>query len=211
LTWTAWSGGIEAGIFLSDQELAQSGLSEKLGEFFYQVDDLSYSVTDEFLEHVRASSGPLYAEEKDAKNRVAEARKKLGIAELSSLFDITKKPARDRRRNEFLKEWNATLQFLRDIAKQVVRYRPEWVPEASPAGAQTDAFLHAFYYTKVLVGNRSQYDVMFEENRTRTEAVLREYLKWWQELGTAPWGENEMLQVRLPKLQKLLSKDRVLT
>ncbi len=213
LTARAWWGGIEAGVFLTDAELNQQGLDDRLTEFFQEVDALSHPVTDEFLAHVRdmgRRNEALNREEVNAQKRLDEARKQLGIEKLSSLFDITRKPSADRRRAAFLKEWNATLQTLRHIASRVVDFRPEWIQASAPAGAQADQFLHAYYYNCVKQGSENGTQRLHLENRNSPEAALVKALKWWQAL-TEQQNEKEMLEVRLPELQDLLRRDRVLS
>jgi hypothetical protein len=205
-------GGIEAGIFLTEDELTQYSLDDSLREFFQKVDSLSYPVTEEFLAHVRAiesQNAALYREEKHARERLEEARKALGIEKLFSLFDITRKPSAERHRAAFLKEWSATIQILRDIANRVIAYRPNWIAESAPAGAQADQFLHAFYYNRVARGRSSGFQQLYLENNSRADAALVEALAWWKGQPTAPSNEDEMLENRLPRLQHLLQKDRL--
>jgi hypothetical protein len=212
LTQLAWSGGIEAGLFLTDEDLVQQGLGDPLREFFQRVDFLSFPLTDEFLAHVRAiekANACLYREQENSRRRLDEARKALGIEKLSSLFDVTRKGSGDRQRTSFLREWNATIQILRDIASRVEQYRPAWVPESAPAGAQADQFLHAFFYNRVERGDGFQR--LFLQNRPRTEAALVSALEWWKALRESPGEEQQMLEFRLPELQALLHKDRVLS
>src|SRR5437762_4486781 len=113
LTQRAWVGGIEAGLFLTEDDLIKYGLEEELTLFFQRVDEFSHPVTEEFLKHARAteaSNGMWYREEQNARLRFEESRKALGIAKLASLFDVTRAAPKDRQRIAFLKEWNATLQ-----------------------------------------------------------------------------------------------------
>jgi len=212
LTQRAWAGGIEAGLFLTEENLIEHGLEEGLTSFFQKVDEFSYPVTDEFLKHARAteaSNAAWYREEQNARAFFDESRKALGIAKLASLFDVTRTAPKDRRRAAFLKEWNATLQILRDIAKRVTAYRPAWIAESAPAGAQADQFLHAFYYNRVAKGRSAGFQELYLKNRARTEAALTDALEWWKMLPGPPSGEKEMLEIRLPRLQQLLREDRV--
>ena len=191
LTSRAWSGGIEAGVFLTDAELAQNGMDDQLVEFFQKVDAVSHAVNEQFLELLREleqKNESLYREEESARKRFEEARKQLGIERLTSLFDITRKPTGDKHRNVFLKEWNSTLQILRDISSRVTDFRPAWVPKDAPAGAQADQFLHAFYYTKVKSGTENGFQRMYLENKASPESALIKELKWWQSLEGPPSG-----------------------
>jgi hypothetical protein len=212
LTSRAWTGGIEAGLFLTDDELAQHGIDDGLTEFFQKVDARSYPVTEEFIAHVReidARNSALHQEEANARKRLDEARRALGIEKLSSLFDITRTPSADRQRAAFLKEWNSTIQILRDIAKRVEHYRPAWVQTTAPPGAQADQFLHAYYYNRVKTGTENGFQKLYLQNRPKTEAALTEALEWWRELPGPPGSEKEMLEVRLPELQDLLQESRI--
>jgi hypothetical protein len=89
-------------------------------------------------------------------------------------------------------------------------YRPAWVPVDAPAGAQADQFLHAFYYLQVKQGTENGFQRLYLQNRNRAEAALVEALKWWAALPDQP-TERNMLEVRLPELQDLLRKDRLLS
>lgn len=213
LTQRAWFGGIEAGLFLTEAELTTQGIAERLTEFFQQIDEFSHPVNDEFLAHLRdfeAGTSDLRREESAARRKLDETRQALGIGKLSSLLDITRKPAADRRRNAFLKEWNSTLQILRDIAERVIGYRPSWIDQTAPAGAQADQFLHAYYYNRVRKGGDG-FAQMYRDNRHRTESALVEAFEWWKKLPEAPSGEKEYLENRLPELQDYLRKDRIST
>lgn len=212
LTQRAWTGGIEAGLFLTDEELAVYALDDELTTFFQQVDERSYRVNQQFLEHARALEKAMdayYREEANARKVFEESRKALGISPLNSLFDITHVPSKDRRQTEFLKEWNATITLLRGIANRVTAYRPAWIAESVPAGAQADQFLHAFYYNQVARGRSAGFQHLYLENHKRIDAAVAEALTWWQGLQTAPTNEDEMLATRLPRLQHLLQKHRL--
>lgn len=214
LTRLAWSGGIEAGLFVTEDELVQHGLDDGLIEFFQQVDDQSYPISEEFLALVRAiesQNAALYREQDNSRKRLDEARQALGIKKLSSLFDITRGASADRRRADFLNEWNATIQSLRDIASRMESYRPAWISGSSPDGAQADQFLHAYFYNRVKMGAQSGFQKLYLQNRSRKEAALTEALEWWKALPGPPSGEKVMLEVRLPELQDLLRKNRVLS
>ena len=144
LTHRAWFGGIEAGVFLTDAELSEHGLTKPLEQFFLEIDALSHPLTTELVEEARRfAKDPIHTEMEIASKKFEKAR---SLAPLSSLIDVTKKPVLRRRNTVFLKEWNETITILRGIAKRIVDFRPHWVQSETPAGAQVDQFLHAYYY-----------------------------------------------------------------
>ena len=165
------------------------------------------------MNHTRAvelAKDGWYREERNARKLFEESRAKLGIPTLASLFDVTRVPRRDQRRQAFLKEWTATLKDLRDIASRITAYRPSWIAKPAPAGAQADQFLHAFYYNRVGRGRSEGFQKLYLKNSNRRESALIEALEWWHALPGPPSREDEMLEVRLPRLQQLLRQDRVL-
>jgi hypothetical protein len=214
LTQRAWSGGIEAGVFLTDDELVEQGLGDSLRDFFKETDDRSYAVTDEFLAHVKeieSQNAKLNEEEAKSQRRLDEARKALGIERLTSTNDITRKPPADRKRMAFLKEWSTTLQILRDIARRMAAFLPSWVGEDAPVGAQADQFLHAYYYERVKDGAAAGFQRLYLQNKADPEKALMEALRWWAALPGPPTTEKEMLEEHLPVIQKLITKTRVLS
>ena len=53
LTQRAWSGGIEAGLFMTEEELTEQGLEDEFTSFFRRVDDLSHPITDDLESYPR--------------------------------------------------------------------------------------------------------------------------------------------------------------
>ncbi|MGO7704545.1 hypothetical protein ACC718_38400, partial [Rhizobium ruizarguesonis] len=73
-------------------------------------------------------------------------------------------PRSARQKAEFLKEWNETLQVIRNISDKLVldKNRPNWIGPAAPSGAQAEQFLHAHYYQRTFDGRRADYERFFE-------------------------------------------------
>jgi hypothetical protein len=119
--------------------------------------------------------------------------------------------ASSKKRADFLKEWHATLQDLRDIGNAVSQpaNRPGWISGGAPAGAQADQFLHAHYYQRTFDGRKANYAAFFEANKGRRVDAPAEAMAWWQKLPAAPSSESEMLNVTAPFLQAVLSEERV--
>jgi hypothetical protein len=89
-------------------------------------------------------------------------------------------------------------------------FRPTWVGEDAPAGAQADQFLHAYYYERVKDGAAAGFQRLYLQNKADPEKALVEALRWWKALPGPPTTEREMLEERLPVIQKLLTPSRVL-
>jgi hypothetical protein len=210
LTHRAWFGGIEAGVFFTEEDLSENGLDEGLIQFLEDVDMLSHPLTKELVEEANRFTfkDPIQSQMESAKKRFEASRL---LPRLNSLLDVTRKPAGQRRRAAFLKEWNETIEILRGIAKRIVDFRPTWVAEDVPAGAQADQFLHAYYYQQVKDGASHPFREFHKQNRDNPDAALVTAMKWWQSLEHAPGWEDEMLHTWLPHLQDKLGAAKLLT
>lgn len=217
LTHTGWYSNIETGIFLKQDEIKANGIEDELKDFFDELDRNSDPLTDEVYNHLRDISKDnnlLRKEIESIKNKF----KKNSIIPI--VAPPTMKPNKDSRLNsvkdmrknknkiQFLKEWNATLQILRDIANRVSSsdYRPRWIDADVPKGVQADQFLHAYYYKNVMEGNSSRHEKFFEENNGNPENALINAMNWWKTQESAPTNEGDMVSVWAPYLAKKLSK-----
>lgn len=209
LTKSAWAGNIEAGLFFTEGELIDHGLSGELSDFFSAIRRYAHPLTKELKEEVDRFTfkDPLQSEITLAERRFDEHRI---LPKLGSLISINRKPVSDRNREEFLKEWNSTLETLRMIAFRVVEYRPQWIGPEAPNGTQADLFLHAYYYQRVKNGNTYPFREFHRENHRDPERAMVNAMEWWRSLSSAPGSESEMLYSRLPLLQDKLSRDKVL-
>lgn len=95
---------------------------------------------------------------------------------------MSNEPAGNRHYKEFQSEWNATLELMRTIAQRVSsdEFRPDWIPEDVPGGAQADQFLHGFYYQQVKQGIRYHVDEFHKKNVGRPDQALIDAMKWWK-------------------------------
>ncbi|MDX9981565.1 MAG: phospholipase, partial [Lentisphaeria bacterium] len=116
-----------------------------------------------------------------------------------------------KRREVFLKEWNCTLQYLRDIGHRLAQAgnRPSWVPVETPQGVQADQFLHAYYYRQVMDGNRARHRQFHERNRSRSVQALVEAVEWWSGLPGPPSNELKTIQA-VPDIVASMSVEVVL-
>lgn len=209
LTSTAWTRNIEAGVFLSEQELVDSGMSDQLDSLFDQVSARATPIRPELateMANARASVGKA----QHPAERQFEATRLL--PPVPSIISVTKVSGADRRRNDFLKEWNQTLQYLRDLGSRLVQPRnlPRWLPHAPPAGVIADQFLHAVYYNRVKDGQAHPYDEWYKRNRESKEQALAVELAWWSQQNAAPGSEDDHILRWAPLVCSLLGRDKIL-
>lgn len=203
LTQKAWSKGVEAGCFFSEEEITDE-MSEDISRLFGVIEQNSTPLTKEVYDVMVARSLQLDR----AKVDDSTFWKSPSLKRWSGLVQTGRVKARDQRRQDFLAEWHSTLQDLRDIGTRVSQsqYRPMWISGDAPSGAQADQFLHAHYYQRTFDGQRANYAAHFEDNRTRREQALTEAMGWWAGLPHAPENEDRMINNTAPFLRSALSE-----
>lgn len=202
LTGSAWYNNVEAGCFFMEDEIDENMAGDLL-ELFRVLEEHSTPLTDELLSEMERRVRAIAKATPDP----SEFWSSPSFTKWSGLVQSSPKNAGDRRRQTFLQEWHATLQYLRDIANIIIRpeNRPIWVAANAPAGAQVDQFLHAHYYERTFDAGRADYKAWFERNIKRRDAALAEAIEWWRHLPEAPQHEDEMLNVTAPSLRAALS------
>jgi hypothetical protein len=172
---------------------------------FAVLDEHATPLTDELLEAMarQARTLPLV----DSVNFWRDP----SLTTWKGLVRTAPKSAADRRRQEFLQEWHATLQELRDIGARISSddHRPRWISESSPAGAQADQFLHAHYYQHTFDGRKANYAAFYEKNKNRRGDAVAETIAWWRNLNAAPSNEDVMLNITAPFLRAALTRERL--
>jgi len=138
LTDSAWFRNFEAGVFVTEDELKKSNMRTDLIEFFADIDEASTLLTKEHAEQIEKHQSSQYFRDQESCRKQFE--KERLIPHIASLAAIPKrKGAGERKKAVFLKEWNQTLQYMRDIATRVSeeQYRPKWVsPETKGMSRQ---------------------------------------------------------------------------
>lgn len=210
LTENGWVGNVEAGTFVSEEEFSES-FHDDLLSLVDTVHEKSTPLTDEILEVV------LKAEKRRAAAREADKKdadwfdKSCPVPKVPQLNSVVAKDAMSSRRKDgFLKEWNNTLQLLRDIGYRLREYRPGWVSPEVPDGVHVDQFLHAYYYLQVREGNSQPFDVYFERNRTNPEAALLEQMRWWRNGDYVHDNESIFMHEWAPSTMAILAPDKIL-
>jgi len=214
LTDRAWIGNIEAGVFIDQNELISMDLVEEFHSFFEEIDKHSYYLTNEIYRELE----DLYRANRDVEDSIKNARQNFNsnrqIPKKNPLNMISKSTAVDNERKRFIKEWNSTLQSLRNIASIVTKKenQPNWVPSGTPPGVQTDQFLHAYYYNKVRSGSNEskKHWLLNAKNKGNPDKALREAVQWWSQLEAPPSHEDEHMKYWYPIHHELLARDRIL-
>jgi len=204
LTHSAWYKNIEAGCFFPEAEI-DDRMAADLLKMFAILEEHATPLTEELCREMARRDSALTTAVPDAGPFWASP----SFNTWSGLGHLARSTAAQRQRQDFLKEWHDTLQYLRDIGARVSRHdnRPIWVSEATPKGAQADQFLHAHYYQRTFDGRRANYAAFFEANKGRKEAALADAVAWWRSLSNAPQSENEMLNITAPRLLSALSRE----
>lgn len=212
LSDSAWFGNFEAGIFIPESRL-EDDMRDDLEVFFEAVDAASRPLTQELVDQVREFQkiSPSRKADLESEKLYDEFRRTMGITEVRSVNAVTPKPRDEKARASFLHEWNETLTTLRNISNLVTlpEHRPRWVPATTPAGVQTDQFLHAYYYNQVRDGQHYPYDEFHRRNKDDISGTLQKELAWWRALPKAPGSEFEFMDEWAPFLQDRLSSDRL--
>ncbi|HET9239174.1 MAG TPA: phospholipase D-like domain-containing protein [Oligoflexus sp.] len=209
----AWFNNVEAGLFLTEDDLLQTGMGNELENFFAYLSKPSVStmLNSDILKEIKQQEAR-YSEER--KQLDAKAQDRVSLIPDFRPEILTEKKSSERRKDEFLKEWNATLNIIREVAAEVIKdeNRPSWIPKDIPAGVQVDQFLHSFYYarTRATEGrNKYLYEEHFEKNKGSVKNALLREMSWWKSTKTGPVGEESFIKDRSPRLKELLSKEKV--
>lgn len=212
LTNRAWTSNIEAGTFVTEEELAGGPMLEELRTFFDVIDAKAEAIDDQFYQHLIAlqrQRASLDQAEYDFKRRVTRY-----FPEGAGLTSVDKVKSQDRAFTEFARRWRESLQVLRDISEKVTRdeNRPDWIPKGTPAGAQADQFVHAYYYQFVR-GHMGGHlvDAAYAEHRLNPAGALQEALAWWKRAEFDNKQERRSLLDWAPQLKDMLSRARIRT
>lgn len=209
LTSRAWAGNLEAGIFLTEEELDESNMRESIESFFDEVRSLSHPLTQEIAdEMVKAGTGRGEQERQKAEFDFNKTRL---IQPQLPLNSLNKPAAKSKNRGRFLKEWDDTLQHLRALGNRLAlpENRPSWLPPGVPEGVLADQFLHAYYYNRVRDGSSYPYRELFKTNSENRDAAVRSEFEWWKNERSAPSREDTHIIQWAPEARRLLSQKSI--
>ena len=213
LTDSAWFRNIEAGVFLTEDEIDDIEIRDTLEAFFAKIRENAFPVSSEIVKELDRRQKREAANVKQAEDENKSFGRKGHTKDWAGLVRTgPQNNSADWRRKAFVTEWNETLETLRMIAERVSadEYRPSWVPSDTSSGVQADQFLHAHYYHNTFDGRRANFERWYEDNQHDPERALVKAMEWWSKLPRAPQGEDEFIIERAPFLQAHLSENRVL-
>lgn len=211
LTQSAWWSNIEAGVFLTDNELSTTGAGAELEALFEEIDLRASPLTDELYQLMQQRGAELQRRHKEGKAADDQFLATDLVQPWQGLAQVSQQTAANRQRDAFLREWLSTLQIIRDVAQVVSRdgNRPAWVAADAPLGAQADQFLHAHYYQRTFDGQRADYESHFERHRGDPDRALDDAVKWWKGLQSPPSEEARTLNETAPFLRAALSEEAI--
>jgi hypothetical protein len=211
LSQSAWWKNFEAGVFLRENELVASGQDIELEQFFREIDRRASLLTDELFELIQRRSLDLENLRKRDSRDAAMFLATDYVQPWEGLGRISGKKASDKQRDDFLREWNGTLQILRDIGANVSKpeNRPTWVRPGAPIGTQADQFLHAHYYQRTFDGRRADYERYFQRAQSNPGKAVEEAIEWWRALETPPNNEDRTLNEWAPYLREMLAANHL--
>lgn len=211
LTSSAWYNNIEAGVFLDEGEFEGSEHVTEIEALFRTTHAHSAPLTRELVRELEVRERSLAEVRRRDKAEADRLLANPNVPFWDGLSMRTVRSARDEAKEEFLKEWNETLEKMRSLAAKVAANgnRPIWIPDGVPAGAQADQFLHAHYYQRTFDGRRAMYETHFEKNRGAPQRAVDEAISWWKSLKSPPGGEDVMLNEWAVLLRDVLSNDKL--
>lgn len=208
----AWMTNIEAGTYLTHEELVHNGIDLQLEQYFDQIDNRSSPLSKEiYAEQLMLAKRRIEVESMDERLRREFENKRI-IPAAPNLAAIDQRKASDQRFNSFKSEWNATLQIMRDIGSRVSKegVRPNWVISDVPSSVQADQFLHAYYYLQVRDGNSHPFEEFYSKNSPNPEMALNEVTKWWTQSDFEHEAERQHMHEWAPRVRDLCARDRIL-
>ncbi|WP_303760972.1 phospholipase D family protein [Alcanivorax jadensis] len=203
-TERGWLTNIEAGVFVSEDDLVSSGMDGQLLDFFDYLRglDVAIPISEEYvseMERLEAINKKIYK----------RAKKERRYEEWRGPSFVEKKKSLEKHKDAFRSEWIDTLGILQNIKHQLFDFRPSWIREDVPGAWQVDQFLHAYYYNHVGEGNQKPFEEYHQRNKSNPQAALSHELDWWASLGEAPSSEDYAFYESAPKVRSLLAKDKV--
>lgn len=200
-----WLTNIEAGVFITEDEILSNGMDRQLEDFFDYLRGLDkcIPISKDYI----AEMEELSAQNKSVYSKSKESRRH-GFWDGPAF--LAKRAAFDQRKEKFREEWLSTLGILQSIAEQISDYRPKWVDDDIPATWQVDQFLHAYYYNRVGDKQRKPYEDYHAKNKGNPNSALNEELRWWQSLNAPPSREDVTFYTNAPAIRSILQRNTVL-
>ncbi len=219
LTRNGWERNIEAGLFLTEDELEELGVAEHLDDLFVELDRISLRLTDELyakLDAIEKERRRVQPQLDAVKRKFDELLgKEKPYAGQTTVVRPSERPSKARQ--EFVDEWRATLQRMRTLCRdfEAMRKRPAWVPADANPTVHFDQFLHGYYYHVVLKSSdegdsATKVGQLYERNKGSPEKALASAADWWAALPEPPstgalGNEENFIRERAPRMRELLT------
>lgn len=210
LTPRAWDRNIEAGVFLSEDELIESDNLAELQNFFSNLRQISTPLRREIWLDQLAQQALLkhVAQEPESRARSQfENRNSVPTADFPWLMISKKTPFQ-----RFEVDWNNTIELLRTIAKRVSQpsVKPDWIQDNVPEFVQGDQFLHAFYYKNAREIKRVR--ELNNKNKLNREKALNDAIEEWRLCSAEERSsEIEHMHIWAPLVKDLCKPERIPT
>ncbi|AUX30526.1 MULTISPECIES: phospholipase D family protein [Sorangium] len=219
LTRNGWEKNIEAGLFLTEDELEDCGVAEQLDNLFEELDRISLRLTNELY----AKLDDIEKERRRIRLHIDSLKRKyddiLGkekpYAGQTFVFRPSERPSKARQ--EFVDEWRETLQLMRTLCRDfdTMKKRPVWVPATANPTVHFDQFLHGYYYHIVLKSfdegdSGAKVGWLYERHKASPERALATAADWWASLSEPPskgaYDKAYFIRERAPRMQELLTR-----
>lgn len=204
LSYRAWNSNIEAGIFVTEEEMQTSGMYDELEQFFEHTERHSKALTPDFLSHYRMLHASYTAAAAGVEKHKQSAK---------PFYTLFREGAtgNEAKRALFHSDWGNTLVQLHSIASKIANdeFRPSWVPEHASAGAQADQFLNSVFYHQ-LRNSDEEVNAAHQRNNLAPDAALHRAMLEWKQ---GDYDHTDMLRVLkdwAPELQDKLSRPRLI-
>jgi len=218
----AWHRNVEAGVFLTEDELAGSEIGADLDGMFEHLASNAVRVSPDTLPLLEKLEQRRHAELDKAQGSVRRKFEELfGHIPANESFSAGRasSSSADRARDEFVREWHETLALIRAQSQKFadLGVRPNWVDGGAHDTVVFDQFLHSYYYSYVRqrepeeggASSVAKVEASHERNRHDPDAALRHGAEWWAGLDQAPYGEDDFIRQTAADMRSRFAPDAV--
>lgn len=211
LTDRAWNTNIEAGIFLSQDDIVRENMESEFNNFFDGVNAVSTELNQQAYDYLVAQEKKWNKDYSKSEDENSAFKENSPIKIYDKPSTVTKKNADEKKKEKFLEKWHQVTGILEKIVGEVGREEnfPIWVPKGTPRGIVLDQFLHDYYYRVVKdpeKANSFRVEEFYEDNKNSIGPNLLRAITAWKDLNEASSGEDDFIQIRSPLIFKNLSQ-----